>query len=78
MNTIVSFKYVFDLYVVLCKMHSRCSLQIKLSTNTMLAAVQADHGRPLYLTVFQYIVAVEFVQQFIQTSFAKHVVVNSS
>jgi len=31
----------------------------------------------LYLPVFQYIAAVDFVQQFVQTSAAKHIVLNS-
>jgi len=31
----------------------------------------------LSLPVFQYIVAVDFVQQFVQTSFAKQVMLNS-
>jgi len=41
-----------------------CSLQIKLPTTTMLAAVQADHGQP-HLSVFQYIAVVDFVQRFV-------------
>jgi len=51
--------------------------QIKLLTSTMLAAVQADHDG-LYLPVFQYIAAVDFVQQFVQTSSAKQVTLNST
>jgi len=96
MNTIVAFKDLFGLSVVLCKMHLRhddtirwCltlmrlsvkpwrSLQIKLLTSTMLAAVRADHGWRLSNAVFQYIAAVDFVQQFVQTSSAKQVMLNS-
>jgi len=48
-----------------------------LPTSTTLAAVQADRGRPLYLPIFQDIAAVDFVQQFVQTSSDKHVMLNS-
>jgi len=55
-----------------------CSLQIKLPTSIMLNAVQANRGWPLFSYFSKYIAAVDFVQQFVQTSSAKHVTVNSS
>jgi len=90
MNIIVSFKDLLDLTVVLCKMHSRTpfvddshswdflpSIDAVCRSNCQqIAAVQADRGRLLY-SVFQYIAAVDFVQQFVQTSFAIQVTLNS-
>jgi len=56
-----------------------CSLQIKLPTSTTLARLllfkQIVDG--LYLPNLQYIAAVNFVQQFVQTSSAKQVMLNS-
>jgi len=55
-----------------------CSLQIKLATSTMLA-VQAfkEIVDGLYIPFFQYIAAVNFVHQFVQTSSPKQVMLNS-
>jgi len=76
MNNIVSFKDLFDLSVVLmqskwldtvCRSNCQqvqCSLLFK----------QIMDG--IYLPVFQYILAVDSVQQFVQTSSAKYVMLN--